>query len=173
MSISKLISPIAPFYSEYIFQSLNSVTNREECESVHLSNFPLAISNQIDNKLETKINQIRNICSLALSIRKKEKIKVRQPLKKIIIPVKNESEKNDIEDARSQIISEINVKSIEFLDDKNSLLVKELKPNFKLLGPRYGKVINDVAKKIKSLTNKEIENPLRIFSSICQLLICS
>ena len=107
LSISKLISPIAPFYSEYIFQSLNSVTNREECESVHLSNFPLAISNQIDNKLETKINQIRNICSLALSIRKKEKIKVRQPLKKIIIPVKNESEKNDIEDARSQIISEI------------------------------------------------------------------
>jgi isoleucyl-tRNA synthetase len=76
---------------------------------------------------------------------------------KIIIPVKSEIEKSEIEDAKSQVLSEINVKSIEFLDDKNSLLVKELKPNFKLLGPKYGKIINDLAKKIKSLTNSEIE----------------
>jgi len=78
-------------------------------------------------------------------------------LNKIIIPVKSEIEKSEIEDAKSQVLSEINVKSIEFLDDKNSLLVKELKPNFKLLGPKYGKIINDLAKKIKSLTNSEIE----------------
>ena len=157
LNVSKLISPIAPFYSEHIFQSLNNVTNKEEFESVHISTFPVSFSNQIDTKLENKINQIRNICSLALSIRKKEKIKVRQPLKKIIIPVKNEVEKKEISDAKSQIISEINVKSIEFLDDKDSLLVKELKPNFKLLGPKYGKIINDVAKEIKALTNSEIE----------------
>ena len=157
LNVSKLISPIAPFYSEHIFQSLNNVTNKEEFESVHISTFPVSFSNQIDTKLENKINQIRNICSLALSIRKKEKIKVRQPLKKIIIPVKNEAEKKEISDAKSQIISEINVKSIEFLDDKDSLLVKELKPNFKLLGPKYGKIINDVAKEIKALTNSEIE----------------
>ena len=117
----------------------------------------MSFPDQIDTKLENKINQIRNICSLALSIRKKEKIKVRQPLKKIIIPVKNDAEKKEIIDAKSQIISEINVKSIEFLDDKNSLLVKELKPNFKLLGPKYGKIINDVAKEIKALSNSEIE----------------
>ena len=117
----------------------------------------MSFQDQIDTKLENKINQIRNICSLALSIRKKEKIKVRQPLKKIIIPVKNDAEKKEIIDAESQIISEINVKSIEFLDDKDSLLVKELKPNFKLLGPKYGKIINDVAKEIKALTNSEIE----------------
>jgi isoleucyl-tRNA synthetase len=157
LNVSKLISPIAPFYSEHIFQSLNSVKNKEEFESVHISSFPLSFQDQIDTKLENKINQIRNICSLALSIRKKEKIKVRQPLKKIIIPVKNDAEKKEIVDAKSQIISEINVKSIEFLDDKDSLLVKELKPNFKLLGPRYGKIINDVAKEIKALTNSEIE----------------
>ena len=157
LNVSKLISPIAPFYSENIFQSLNNVTNKEEFESVHISTFPVSFSDQIDTKLENKINQIRNICSLALSIRKKEKIKVRQPLKKIIIPVKNEAEKKEISDAKSQIISEINVKSIEFLDDKDSLLVKELKPNFKLLGPKYGKIINDLAKEIKALTNSEIE----------------
>ena len=157
LNVSKLISPIAPFYSEYIFQSLNIVTNKEKFESVHISSFPLSFPDQIDTKLENKINQIRNICSLALSIRKKEKIKVRQPLKKIIIPVKNDAEKKEIIDAKSQIISEINVKSIEFLDDKNSLLVKELKPNFKLLGPKYGKIINDVAKEIKALSNSEIE----------------
>ena len=157
INVSKLISPIAPFYSEHIFQSLNNVTNKEEFESVHISSFPLSFPDQIDTKLENKINQIRNICSLALSIRKKEKIKVRQPLKKIIIPVKNDAEKKEIIDAKSQIISEINVKSIEFLDDKNSLLVKELKPNFKLLGPKYGRIINDVAKEIKALSNSEIE----------------
>ena len=83
-------------------------------------------NSQIDLKLENKTNQTRNICSLALSIRKKEKIKVRQPLSKIIIPVKNISEKKDIQDSKSQILSEINVKSIEFLDNKDSLLVKEL-----------------------------------------------
>jgi isoleucyl-tRNA synthetase len=157
LTISKLISPIAPFYSEYVFQSLNIVAKKDNFESVHLSTFPNYSSDIIDINLENKINQVRNICSLALSIRKKEKIKVRQPLNKIIIPVKNEIEKNEIEDAKSQILSEINVKSIEFLDNKNSLLIKELKPNFKLLGPKYGKIINDLATKIKSLSNIEIE----------------
>ncbi len=157
VKITKLISPIAPFYSEHIFQSLNMVSKREDIDSVHLSTFPNSIPELIDNKLENKINQIRNICSLALSIRKKEKIKVRQPLNKIIIPTKNNDERNEIENAKSQILSEINVKSIEFLDNKDSLLVKELKPNFKLLGPRYGKVINAVAQEIKKLSNKEIE----------------
>jgi len=155
--ISKLISPIAPFYSEYIFQSLNRISKREDIDSVHLSTFPNSIPELSDTKLENKINQIRNICSLALSIRKKEKIKVRQPLNKIIIPAKNNDERDEIENAKSQILSEINVKSIEFLDNKDSLLVKELKPNFKLLGPRYGKVINAVAQEIKKLSNKEIE----------------
>ena len=157
VKISKLISPIAPFYSEHIFQSLNMVSKREDIDSVHLSSFPNSVPEVVDNKLENKINQIRNICSLALSIRKKEKIKVRQPLNKIIIPVKNNDELNEIENAKSQILSEINVKSIEFLDNKDSLLVKELKPNFKVLGPKYGKVINAVAQEIKKLSNKEIE----------------
>ena len=133
------------------------VSNKEDVGSVHLSDFPSSISELIDNKLENKINQIRNICSLALSIRKKEKIKVRQPLNKIIIPTKNNHELKEIENAKSQILSEINVKSIEFLDNRDSLLVKELKPNFKRLGPRYGKIINKVSQEIRKLTNKEIE----------------
>ena len=157
-SISKLISPIAPFYSEYIYQCINSVTKKEDYESVHLSEFPTSDEDLIKLELEKRINQVRNICSLALSIRKKEKLKVRQPLNKIIIPVKDNNERNDIENAKAQILSEINVKYIEFLDSKDSLLVKELKPNFKILGPRYGSIINDVSNIIKGFTQEQIED---------------
>ena len=157
-SISKLISPIAPFYSEYIYQCLNTVTKKEYYESVHLSEFPISDEDFINPELENKINKARNICSLALSIRKKEKLKVRQPLSKIIIPVKDKNEKNEIENAKDQILSEINVKSIEFLNSKDSLLIKELIPNFKILGPRYGSIINDVANIIKGFSQKEIED---------------
>jgi isoleucyl-tRNA synthetase len=157
-SISKLISPIAPFYSEYIYQCINTVTRKEEHESVHLSEFPASEEDLIKVELEKKINQVRNICSLALSIRKKEKLKVRQPLNKIIVPVKNKNERNDIENAKAQILSEINVKSIEFLDSKDSLLIKELKPNFKILGPRYGSIINDVSNMIKGFSQEQIED---------------
>ena len=157
-SISKLISPVAPFYSEYIYQCINSVTKKEDYESVHLSEFPTSDKDLIKLELEKKINQVRNICSLALSIRKKEKLKVRQPLNKIIIPVKDKNERNDIENAKAQILSEINVKSIEFLDSKDSLLIKELKPNFKILGPRYGSIINDVSNVIKSFSQEQIED---------------
>lgn len=157
-SICKLISPIAPFYSEYIYQCLNTVTKKEYYESVHLSEFPISDEDFINPELENKINKVRNICSLALSIRKKEKLKVRQPLSRIIIPVKDKSEKNEIENAKDQILSEINVKSIEFLNSKDSLLIKELIPNFKILGPRYGSIINDVANIIKGFSQKEIED---------------
>ena len=157
-SISKLISPIAPFYSEYIYQCINTVTRKEDHESVHLSEFPTSEEGLIKVELEKKINQVRNICSLALSIRKKEKLKVRQPLNKIIVPVKNKNERNDIENAKAQILSEINVKSIEFLDSKDSLLIKELKPNFKILGPRYGSIINDVSNMIKGFSQEQIED---------------
>ena len=157
-SLSKLISPIAPFYSEYIYQCINTVTMKEHYESVHLSEFPASNEGLIKVELEKKINQVRNICSLALSIRKKEKLKVRQPLNKIIVPVKNKNERNDIENAKAQILSEINVKSIEFLDSKDSLLIKELKPNFKILGPRYGSIINDVSNMIKGFSQEQIED---------------
>ena len=156
-TVGKLISPIAPFYSEFIYQCLNTVSEKEEYESIHLSKFPVSEGKLIDSKLEKKINQIRSICSLALSIRKKEKLKVRQPLNKIIIPVKDKYEKQDIENAKAQIISEINVKSIEFLDNKDSLLIKELKPNFKVLGPKYGAIINSVASRIRGFSQDEIE----------------
>jgi isoleucyl-tRNA synthetase len=157
ITLSKLISPIAPFYSEIIFKSLNDFTNKESFESVHICEFPQYDSSKIDKELETKINKIRNICSLALSIRKKEKIKVRQPLSKIYIPVKNEVEKKEIENAKEQIMSEINVKSINYIDNSDSLLIKELKPNFKLLGPKYGSIINELSKKIKDLKKDEID----------------
>ena len=94
---------------------------------------------------------------MLFQLEKKKKLKVRQPLNKIIIPVKDKYEKQDIENAKAQIVSEINVKSIEFLDNKDSLLIKELKPNFKVLGPKYGAIINSVASRIRGFSQDEIE----------------
>jgi len=146
-------------FTQNIFISvLTPLQKKEYYESVHLSEFPISDEDFINPELENKINKVRNICSLALSIRKKEKLKVRQPLSKIIIPVKDKNEKNEIENAKDQILSEINVKSIEFLNSKDSLLIKELIPNFKILGPRYGSIINDVANIIKGFSQKEIED---------------
>ena len=120
--------------------------------------FPSKTDSHIDVNLEKRINKIRNICSLALSIRKKEGIKVRQPLTKIIIPVRSKNEMNEIDNARGQILSEINVKNIEYLDNANSLLIKELKPNFKTLGPRFGNKLNKIVAEINQLDPEKVND---------------
>ena len=155
LDVAKLICPISPFYSDFLYKCLTENTKYEEIDSIHLSSFPITIDSNIDKQLEDRINKIRNICSLALSIRKKEGIKVRQPLAKIFIPTRNQNEMSEIDNAREQILSEINVKNIEYLDSANSLLVKELKPNFKSLGPRFGNKLNKIIEEIK-LINPEI-----------------
>ena len=124
--------------------------------SIHLTDFPIVNLENINLSLEDQINKARTITSLALSLRKKEQIRVRQPLQKMIIPVKNTTERKQIEGITEQLKGEINIKIIEFLDDANSLLVKEVKPNFKALGPRFGKDVRAIVDVIQGLSNEQI-----------------
>ena len=151
LDVAKLSCPISPFYSDFLYKCLTESTKHESFESIHLSSFPKIIDSNIDSNLEARINKIRNICSLALSIRKKEGVKVRQPLNKIFIPIRSKNEMSEIDNAKEQILSEINVKNIEYLDSANSLLVKELKPNFKSLGPKFGNKLNKIVAEINIL----------------------
>ena len=150
--VSQLAAPIAPFYMDQLYQDLNL-----EKQSVHLSQFPRANKEQINAALEAQINMARNLTSLALSLRKKAQIKVRQPLQKLVVPVKNMQERAVVKKVEEQLKLEINVKEIEVLDNADSLLVKEIKPNFKVLGPKYGKSMSIVAQRIKTLNPEQIK----------------
>ena len=149
-------SPISPFFMDNLFQDLNNVTNKLNVTSVHLANYPSVEENNIDLLLEKKMQLAQNITSLALSIRKKENIRVRQPLQKILIPIVNNNE-NLIKNVETIILNEINVKEIEFLNENNNVLKKQVKPNFKTLGPKFGKQMKEVARKINSFSEKEIK----------------
>ena len=157
LTVAKLMAPIAPFYSDHLYQDLIANTKSESHDSVHLSEFPKVNTSWIDTALEMQINQARLIVSLGLSLRKKEQMKVRQPLQKLMIPVKNETERKALLAVADQIKSEINVKELELLDDASAVLVKEIKPNFKTLGPRFGKEMQLVTKAIKNLTDTQIK----------------
>ena len=150
ITILKISSPISPFFSERLYINLCENTKYEKFESVHLSNFPTYKEIYRNSDLEICMNKARIISSLVLSIRKKEKIKVRQPLSKILVPVINSNEKKSIERFQDIILSETNVKNIEIINEKNSILIKEVKPNFQKLGPKFGKIMKD----IKNLFNK-------------------
>ena len=152
ITVCKLAAPVAPFYMDHLYQDLNLNT-----ESVHLTDFPKIKKELIQTELEQQINTARAITSLALSLRKKEQIKVRQPLHKILVPVKNNVERKRIEKISLQLKREINVKEVELLDEANDLLVKEIKPNFKALGPRFGKDIKSVTQAIKELSTEQIQ----------------
>jgi isoleucyl-tRNA synthetase len=137
---------------DHLYQDLTLNT-----ESVHLTDFPKIKKELIQTELEQQINTARAITSLALSLRKKEQIKVRQPLHKILVPVKNNAERKRIEKISLQLKREINIKEVELLDEANDLLVKEIKPNFKALGPRFGKDIKSVTQAIKELSTEQIQ----------------
>ena len=151
-TVSILSSPISPFFMDNLFQDL-TMNN----ESVHLTDFPNYSESLINKELQTKIRKSQEICSLALSLRKKEKIKVRQPLNKIIIPYRNDLEKEGLIDISEFIKSEINVKNVELVGDSSKILVKKAKPNFKLLGPKFGKDLKIVSSIINNLKSAEIE----------------
>ena len=153
--IAKLSSPIAPFFSENMFINLNSVTNRENHSSVHLTDFPTADENLIDKALESRMQMAQKICSLVLSLRKRHNLKVRQPLASIMIPCddKNQSE---IEKVRNLILSEVNVKEIKYLSLQNNVLSKNIKANFKVLGPKYGPMMKSIAKAISEFAQSDI-----------------
>ncbi|MFJ1425341.1 isoleucine--tRNA ligase [Capnocytophaga canimorsus] len=158
LNVAKLMAPVAPFYAEVLYRDLVSGTQKETAESVHLTIFPTADKSFIDKSLESKMEKAQNISSLVLSLRKKEMIKVRQPLQKIMIPISNEAEKREIEAVADLIKSEVNVKEIELLEDASGILVKQIKPNFKTLGPRFGKDMKLVVAQIQNFTQEDIHN---------------
>jgi isoleucyl-tRNA synthetase len=152
-TISKLMSPFAPFYSETLFLDLNKATGKDKSESVHLTSFPLGDQNTIDQVLEEQMEYAQKISSLVLSIRKKENIKVRQPLQKILIPIVDAKIKEKIEHVKDLILSEVNVKELEYID----VIDKSIKPNFKVLGKKVGAKMKVVAEQITNFTQTQIQ----------------
>lgn len=156
LTVSKLAAPIAPFYMDQLYRDLTKATASEKFESVHLSEFPVCLEQYINKPLEEKMQKAQIISSLALSLRKKEMIKVRQPLQRIIIPVSSKEQQEQIEAISELIKAEVNVKEIELLDDASNILVKQIKPNFKTLGPQFGKDMGAIAKEIENFSQEQI-----------------
>ena len=157
-TIAKLGAPIAPFFMDRLYLDLNAVSKKETFESVHLADFPKADTNAIDKVLERKMESAQTICSLVLSLRAKEKIKVRQPLQKIMIPVDNQQQKEEIEAVADLIKHEVNIKEIELLEDASDILVKQIKPNFKTLGPKFGRDMKLIASMVSAFNAVDIKN---------------
>ena len=157
VTIAKLGAPIAPFFMDRLYLDLNLVTNKESFESVHLANFPSPDRSLINKDLERKMGQAQTISSLVLSLRAKEKIKVRQPLQKIMIPVNSPAQKEEILAISDLVKHEVNVKEVELLEDASDILVKQIKPNFKVLGPRFGKDMKLIANSIQKLQANDIK----------------
>ncbi len=155
-TLSRLMAPIAPFFSERMFLDLNAVTKRYNVESVHHLGFPEYHAEMVDKALEERMQLAQKVCSMVLGLRKKSNLRVRQPLQKIVIPVRDENMKAQIEKVQHLICSELNVKEIEFLAADNDLLVKKIKPNFKTLGPRYGKVMKALGAAIMAFSQQQI-----------------
>ena len=156
ITISKLAAPVAPFFMDKLYRDLTLTTRSEKYDSVHLAEFPKYVENFVDKSLESKMDKAQVISSLVLSLRKKEMIKVRQPLQKIMIPVLDAVFKAEIEAVSDLIMAEVNVKEIVLLDDASGVLIKQIKPNFKTLGPRFGKDMGLISKEIQSFTPDQI-----------------
>ncbi|UKM65904.1 isoleucine--tRNA ligase [Flavobacteriaceae bacterium GSB9] len=156
VTIAKLGAPIAPFFMDRLYLDLNAVTQKETFESVHLADFPVFNERFVDKALERKMEAAQTISSLVLSLRAKEKIKVRQPLQKIMIPIDSEQQKEEILAVQNLIKHEVNVKEIELLDDASGVLVKQIKPNFKTLGPRFGRDMKAIANEVINFSAEDI-----------------
>ncbi len=143
-TLSKLMSPIAPFFADWLYQNLNSAAEALEADSVHLTNYPKVNSDLIDSNLEKRMEMAQKISSMILSIRKKENLRVRQPLQKIRIPILDKETQANIEAVKELILSEVNVKELEFVSEEEAHIVKNLKLNFKTLGKKCGKHMKTV-----------------------------
>ena len=154
--IAIISSPIAPFFMDRLYKDLVNCTGKDVLDSVHHENFPVYNESNINPRLQQKIRKAQTICSLALSLRKKEKIKVRQPLSKIMIPYLNDLEKKEIVEISDLIKSEVNIKEVELISNSSGILIKKVKPNFKTLGPKLGKKLSKAVEKIKNLSESEI-----------------
>jgi isoleucyl-tRNA synthetase len=155
-TVSQLAAPIAPFYSENLFNDLNNTTGKHKENSVHLALFPSYNESLIDKELEEKMHIAQKVSSMILGLRRKVSIKVRQPLAKIMVPVPDKKFRERFEAVKNLILAEVNVKEVEYIDDTASIVVKKIKPNFKTLGPRYGKMMKEISTAISSLSTKEI-----------------
>ena len=156
VTIAKIAAPIAPFFMDKLYLDLNAVSKKENFESVHLTDFPVFKDSFIDKSLERKMEDAQTISSLVLSLRAKEKIKVRQPLQKIMIPVESTEQKSSILAVANLIKHEVNIKEIVLLEDASDILVKQIKPNFKTLGPKFGKEMKFIANAIRNFTKEDI-----------------
>ena len=155
-TVALLAAPIAPFYMDRLFLDLNLVSKRTICESVHLADFPSINMTSIDKKLEIQMELAQQACSLVLGLRKKHSLRVRQPLQKILIPVLQKEMAEDFQHMKELILSEVNVKELELLTEGTALLVKNIKPNFKTIGPKYGKQMKDIASLVAQFSQQDI-----------------
>ncbi len=168
-TVAKLSAPIAPFFMDQLYRDLDATTKKEGFESVHLAEFPVFDANMLNKDLERKMQLAQKISSLVLSIRQKEKIKVRQPLQKIMIPVLDDEQRSDIEAVSNLVKTEVNVKEIAMLDDASGVLVKQIKPNFKVLGPKFGKDMKAIAAEVSKLGQEDIQKIEREGELLLQL----
>ncbi|MDH3649909.1 MAG: class I tRNA ligase family protein, partial [Saprospiraceae bacterium] len=157
ITIAKIMAPISPFFADWLFRNLNIVSGRDAAHSVHLSMIPQADSESIDANLEMRMEYAQKISSLILSIRKKEGIRVRQPLKRVLLPIIDSSFEGQVESVKDLILSEVNVKTIEYITDTSGLIKKRIKPNFKSLGKRLGKHMKSANAQISALDQKQIK----------------
>ena len=156
VTVAKLMAPIAPFYADRLYLDLTATTGSEHFESVHLADFPVADASLIDKQLEEQMYLAQTASSIVLALRRKVNIKVRQPLSKIMIPMVDEAQKRNIQAIETLILNEVNVKELKFVDSANEMLVKRVKPDFKKLGPRYGKIMKQLALRIQGMEKSEI-----------------
>ncbi|HLU84923.1 MAG TPA: isoleucine--tRNA ligase, partial [Vicingaceae bacterium] len=155
--VAQLASPIAPFYADKLYTDLTSISGKGNTTSVHLSDFPTVNENAIDTDLEQRMDIAQQVSSMVLSLRKKEQIKVRQPLQKLMIPILNPTFKRQLQEVADLILSEVNVKEIDYLEDTSGVLVKSIKPNFKTLGPKYGKIMKQIAAQVNQFNQNDIQ----------------
>jgi isoleucyl-tRNA synthetase len=155
-TVAQLISPVAPFYADRLFNDLNVVSELHHVSSVHLSDFPKANSTLIDKVLEERMELAQKISSMVLSLRKKVNIRVRQPLNKILLPVLDDSFQSKVEAVKDLILAEVNVKHIEYITDTAGILVKKIKPNFKVLGKKVGPLMKEVSAAVGSFSQPDI-----------------
>ena len=154
-AISVLSAPIAPFFSDRLFTDLNGITGKRTAKSVHLADFVKAMPGLIDKGLEERMQLAQRISSMVLSLRKQHRIRVRQPLSRIMVPVSNQLQQQQIDAVKNLILSEVNIKDIEYISGQG-ILVKKVKPNFKALGPRYGKLMKQIAVVLAGIGQEEI-----------------
>ena len=157
-TVAKLSAPIAPFFMDRLYQDLNAVTGKDKAESVHLSNFPVADESKIDTDLVEKTHLAQSITSMVFSLRKKENIKVRQPLQKVMIPVLDKKTESQILAVADLIKQEVNVKELQLInaEEASTLIVKQIKPNFKVLGAKLGKDMKTVGAEISAMSSEQI-----------------